>query len=66
MRRIEFQVTNSLGNEGTTIHPHGLLQKDTPWYDGVPSVSQCPISPNGSFTQTFRADRYGTSWYHST
>lgn len=33
--------------------------------DGVPGVQQCPIPPGGSFTYTFTADLYGTSWYHS-
>jgi len=23
--------------EGTSVHWHGILQKETPWYDGVPS-----------------------------
>lgn len=35
---------------GTTIHWHGLLQKGTPWMDGVPSVTQCPIAPGSTFT----------------
>jgi len=35
------------------------------WMDGVPGVTQCPIPPGGSFTYTFTADLYGTSWYHS-
>jgi FtsP/CotA-like multicopper oxidase with cupredoxin domain len=33
--------------------------------DGVPGVSQCPIVPGQSFTYKFRADQYGTTWYHS-
>ena len=36
-----------------------------PYYDGVPSVQQCPIAPQKSFTYVFQADLYGTSWYHS-
>ncbi len=36
--------------EGTTIHWHGLLQKGTPWMDGVPSLTQCPIAPGSTFT----------------
>jgi FtsP/CotA-like multicopper oxidase with cupredoxin domain len=29
-------------------------------------VAQCPITPNGGyFEMLFRADRYGSSWYHS-
>jgi hypothetical protein len=33
--------------------------------DGVPGIQQCPIPPGGSFTYSFIADLYGTSWYHS-
>jgi FtsP/CotA-like multicopper oxidase with cupredoxin domain len=66
---IEVTVTNGLttgGNpEGLTIHWHGLLQKATPFMDGVPSVSQCPIAPGNTFTYKFQADQYGTTWYHS-
>lgn len=51
--------------EGTALHWHGILQRQTPWFDGVPSVQQCPIAPGKSLTYTFKADLYGTSWYHS-
>ncbi|PSK56592.1 Iron transport multicopper oxidase [Elsinoe australis] len=61
---IEVKVINKL-SEGTSLHWHGFLQKDTPYYDGVPSVMQCPIAPGSSFTYRFRADLYGSSWYHS-
>ncbi|KAG5924285.1 hypothetical protein E4U42_004702 [Claviceps africana] len=35
---IEVTVTNSIRGpaDGTAIHWHGLLQRETPWYDGVP------------------------------
>jgi FtsP/CotA-like multicopper oxidase with cupredoxin domain len=62
--RIEVTVTNNLTDEGTALHWHGLLQTGTPWFDGVPSVSQCPIPPGGTLVYKFRADLYGTSWYH--
>ncbi|OAK99232.1 hypothetical protein IQ06DRAFT_294641 [Phaeosphaeriaceae sp. SRC1lsM3a] len=63
---ILFKVTNDLTDEGTSLHAHGLFQQETSWYDGVPAVAQCPISPNGGyFEMLFRADRYGSSWYHS-
>ena len=62
---IEVTVNNRLPTEGTSMHWHGLLQSSTPWADGVPSVGQCPIAPGSSFTYRFRADLYGTSWYHS-
>lgn len=62
-----FNVTvhNNLPSEGSTLHWHGLLQQNTSYEDGVPGVSQCPIAPGQSYTYTFRADLYGTSWYHS-
>ncbi|ORY10070.1 laccase-1 precursor [Clohesyomyces aquaticus] len=63
---ILIKAKNSLTNEGTAIHAHGLFQKATPWYDGVPAVAQCPLVPNGgTLDMLFRADRYGSSWYHS-
>jgi FtsP/CotA-like multicopper oxidase with cupredoxin domain len=62
---FEITVHNSLPDEGTSMHWHGLLQSDTPWFDGVPSVMQCPIAPGSTFTYRFRADLYGSSFYHS-
>ena len=51
--------------EGTAIHFHGMPVKGAPWFDGVPGVSQCPIAPGSSFTYRFRAEVYGSSWWHS-
>ncbi|TVY80676.1 oxidoreductase ptaK [Lachnellula suecica] len=51
-------------SEGTALHWHGILQKESQWMDGVPGVQQCPIPPGGSFTYSFQADLYGTTWYH--
>lgn len=51
--------------EGTALHWHGFLQTATPWEDGVPGVHQCPIAPGKSYTYQFKAELYGTSWYHS-
>lgn len=28
-------------------------------------MQQCPIAPGSSFTYRFRAELYGTTWYHS-
>lgn len=33
--------------------------------DGVPGVTQCAIAPNATMTYTFRAELYGTAWYHT-
>ena len=64
---ITVNVCNKITGpeEGTSFHWHGLLQKQTPWYDGVPAVDQCPIAPGTCMTYQFLADLYGTSWYHS-
>ncbi|KAK5137833.1 hypothetical protein LTR08_006601 [Meristemomyces frigidus] len=64
---IEVSVTNGLTGEfmeGTSIHWHGFLQTGTPYMDGTPGVSQCPIAPGKTFTYRFRAELYGTSWWH--
>lgn len=64
-----FSITvhnNIVGpEEGTALHWHGILQRATPWFDGVPAVQQCPIAPGKSLTYEFKADLFGTSWYHS-
>lgn len=51
--------------EGTALHWHGFLQTATPWEDGVPGIDQCPVAPGKSYTYSFKAEMYGTSWYHS-
>lgn len=64
---ITVKVCNHITGpeEGTSLHWHGILQKSSPWYDGVPAVDQCPIAPGECMTYAFLADVYGTSWYHS-
>jgi FtsP/CotA-like multicopper oxidase with cupredoxin domain len=64
---IEVTVTNNIQNssEGLSLHWHGQPQKLSPWYDGVPDVSQCPIALGKTFTYSFRAGSFGSSWYHS-
>ncbi|KAK0291124.1 hypothetical protein LTR35_001845 [Friedmanniomyces endolithicus] len=61
---IEVKVTNGLTVEGTAIHWHGQLQIGTPYMDGTPGVTQCPIAPGKTFVYRFRASLYGTSWWH--
>lgn len=78
---VTITVTNSLGNQSTGLHFHGINQKGTPFMDGPTGVSQCPIPPGGTFTYTFQASNShylkiqrltcsqlndpGTYWYHS-
>ena len=64
---IEVTLHNEISDpaEGTTIHLHGLTQNGTPWFDGTPGISQCPVAPGSTYIFRSRADMYGTSWYHS-
>lgn len=64
---IVVHVTNSLTESlnGTTMHWHGFRQNYTNEMDGVASVTQCPTAPGDTFVYTFRAEEYGSSWYHS-
>jgi Multicopper oxidase len=64
---IEVTIHNDIRDpaEGTSIHWHGLLQHGSQWHDGVPGFTQCPISPGRSFTYRFKAELYGTSWWHA-
>ena len=65
------QVTVTVDNatdtwkNGTSVHWHGIRQWLTMHMDGVPGVSQCPIAPGSSYTYSWRARQYGSSWYHS-
>lgn len=62
---VVVHVTNSMQNNGTSIHFHGVRQLDTNQMDGVASLTQCPTAPGESYTYTWRASEYGSSWYHS-
>ncbi|KAK3595586.1 hypothetical protein CHS0354_009542 [Potamilus streckersoni] len=64
-QKVIVHVKNKLKSESITIHWHGLPQRGTPWMDGVPFVTQCPILPGLTFTYTFIAEPKGTFWYHS-
>lgn len=62
---ISVTVINKLQDNGTTIHFHGLRQWHSNTQDGVPGLTECPISPGGTRTYSFQATQFGTSWYHS-
>lgn len=62
---VNVTVINNMKHNGTSIHWHGIRQNQTSHMDGVNGVTQCPISPGDSYTYSFRAVQYGSSWYHS-
>ncbi|KAI8124068.1 hypothetical protein FF38_00170 [Lucilia cuprina] len=62
---IVVDVKNHLLGESTTIHWHGMHMKENPYMDGVPHITQCPISPHSTFRYTFKAENSGTHFWHS-
>nr|BAJ06132.1 laccase 1 isoform G [Nephotettix cincticeps] len=62
---VIVDVANHLMDETTSVHWHGHHQRGSPYMDGVPFISQCPISPNSVFRYDYRADNPGTHFWHS-
>lgn len=62
---IVVDVTNEMGGTSASIHWHGFHQRETPWMDGVPFITQCPIDFATTFRYSFRATEPGTQFYHS-
>ena len=51
--RVIVNVKNSLGNQSTSLHFHGLYQHGTTHMDGPSGVTQCEIRPGSSFVYNF-------------
>lgn len=59
--QVYVHVHNQLMTDSATIHWHGLTHrgsgitggKGTPWSDGAPYITQCPIPPGNSFTYRY-------------
>ncbi|KAH9900315.1 Cupredoxin [Xylariomycetidae sp. FL2044] len=62
---VVINLLNSLGNETTGLHFHGVSQISSNFMDGASGTSQCPLAPGLSITYSFVADQAGTYWYHS-
>ncbi|XP_055907069.1 uncharacterized protein LOC129942238 [Eupeodes corollae] len=62
---IIVDVVNNAHGTAAAIHWHGLHMRDTPWMDGVPYTTQCPIPYATTFRYTFSATEAGTHFYHS-
>ncbi|KAL1591751.1 laccase, multicopper oxidase, benzenediol:oxygen oxidorectuctase [Paraconiothyrium brasiliense] len=62
---ISVTLKNSIQNNGTGIHWHGIRQLGTCPQDGVPGITECPLAPGDTKTYTFKATQFGTTWYHS-
>jgi FtsP/CotA-like multicopper oxidase with cupredoxin domain len=62
---VIVDVDNQMDGSATTIHWHGIRQHGTPFSDGVPFVSQCPITYGTIFRYAFYAEDLGTHFWHS-
>ncbi len=60
--KVRVVVKNNL-KESSSIHFHGLLVPNK--MDGVPFVTQDPITPGATFTYEFTLKNSGTHMYHS-
>jgi FtsP/CotA-like multicopper oxidase with cupredoxin domain len=61
--RLRFHFTNNL-KETTGVHFHGVEFEDF-FQDGVPFVTQRPITPGETYTYEFSANNTGSLMYHS-
>jgi FtsP/CotA-like multicopper oxidase with cupredoxin domain len=63
---LRITVNNFMPDASTTVHWHGIDQRNTSWMDGAYGISQCGIPPGGNFTYRFNVTgQRGTFWYHS-
>lgn len=60
---LTVNVTNTLPDEDTSIHWHGILLPAA--MDGVPGMSFAGIRPGETFQYRFPLRQSGTYWYHS-
>lgn len=63
--QVEITIHNKLFADIVNIHWHGQVQKGSFFMDGVPHVTECPITPGESYTYKFKASTVGTHWYHA-
>ncbi|XP_055531026.1 uncharacterized protein LOC129721932 [Wyeomyia smithii] len=61
---IVIDVENRIPGQSISIHWTGQTQRHTPFMDGVPMITQCPIASYTTFQYKFQADRAGTHLYH--
>ncbi|KAF9879170.1 multicopper oxidase [Colletotrichum karsti] len=63
---IRVTVNNQMLQESTTIHWHGIDQRNSVFMDGVHGVTQCAIPAGQGFTYEFNlTDQRGTFWWHA-
>ncbi|XP_026474637.1 laccase isoform X1 [Ctenocephalides felis] len=62
--RVVVDVENHMEGMEVTIHWHGIWQRGSQYYDGVPFVTQCPIQQGNTFRYQWIGNA-GTHFWHS-
>ncbi|KAK3102208.1 hypothetical protein FSP39_009609 [Pinctada imbricata] len=62
---MKIHVHNAMHTDSTSIHFHGIHQRNSAWADGVAFITQCPILPGQYYTYSFNLSQHGTYLYHS-
>ncbi|KAG6448378.1 hypothetical protein O3G_MSEX005450 [Manduca sexta] len=62
---IVVEVTNRIPGQSIAVHWHGVEQRGTPFMDGVPMVTQCPVEYGTTYKYLFVASSPGTFFYHA-
>lgn len=58
-------MVNKIPGHSMTIHWRGQPQNEAPMMDGVPMITQCPVSSYTTFQYRFRASSPGTHLWHA-
>lgn len=61
---VTVHISNMMLSDSTTIHFHGLHQKATPYFDGMPYITQCPVAAGQSFTHEFKVTILLNTYHH--
>ncbi|GJQ69660.1 hypothetical protein Trydic_g18416 [Trypoxylus dichotomus] len=60
---VMVEITNKLSSQSLAVHFRGQKQEDSPYMDGTPMITQCPINSYTTFQYKFRAVTAGTHFY---
>lgn len=63
---VVVDVVNRAMGQAIGVHWGGQSQREFPYMDGVPQVTQCPINPHTTFQYKFRAVNAGTHLWSAT
>lgn len=72
--KVLVDVLNDMPSTAVTLHWHGLTMgpsfavpraEKTPFMDGTPGITQCPVGPSSGFRYSFIASNPGTHFWHA-